>query len=529
MLKDALAEYETYKDEQPPVLDKDLRDIFKKTGSRSEFERNYFKKRNFVVTLALLALIFPEREEYLIRLRNYVYSVCEEYSWAVPAHCVNEADEYTVVDLFASETACMLAEIARLLGERLGTECVTLIAKECERRVFEPYGRNNYWWESGWNNWTAVCCGNIGIAMMRIAPERFQCEKERILRSMSAYISAFPNDGNCPEGLGYWHYGFGTWVWFADTLLQYTEGKTDLFKNQKAELIAAYAQKTLLCGGVTVSVSDSSMQGKIDPVLMAFLKDKYPDSCFPIPKEYTRYWRGNVSWVPVTRMLLYGLRVQYADKPSMRDYFFPSSGQAIINREVYSLFVKAGNNDESHNHNDVGSVILATACGQVFCDLGASTYFGGYFDPKIRYGVLNASSLGHSVPIVDGMGQKFGKEYRGTMTREENRIVVDFADAYGEAVEKLTRTFCLRKKSVEMIDEVCGCKELTERFVTRIKPMAVENGVKIGNVILSNKDVAPTIRETVEEKYYVGNPQTVYLIDYVFEGLNKAVFLMEIE
>lgn len=138
----------------------------------ANLSRNTSKKRNFVVTLALLALIFPESDEYLIRLRNYVHSVCEEYSWVVPAHCVNEADAYTVVDLFASETACMLAEIARLLGERLGSECVTLIGKECEKRVFEPYNRKNYGWESGWNNWTSVCCGNISTVISIIGKEK---------------------------------------------------------------------------------------------------------------------------------------------------------------------------------------------------------------------------------------------------------------------------------------------------------------------------------------------------------------------
>ena len=48
---------------------------------------------------------------YVAFLANIMWSVCDEYTWALPAHVHGglEDEEYTV-DLFASETACCLAE-----------------------------------------------------------------------------------------------------------------------------------------------------------------------------------------------------------------------------------------------------------------------------------------------------------------------------------------------------------------------------------------------------------------------------------
>ena len=93
----------------PPALSKKLRGYFLEQGTREEFERPYFKKRTLTAHAALLALIFPNEEEYLALLIKYLSSTLGEISWALPAHCVGVESEFTGVDLFAAETACMLS------------------------------------------------------------------------------------------------------------------------------------------------------------------------------------------------------------------------------------------------------------------------------------------------------------------------------------------------------------------------------------------------------------------------------------
>ena len=521
--------YNEHKDNLAVVLPQSLRRVFAEKGTREEFERPYFSKRKFTTASALLALIYPEHDEYLAMLKQNILSICEESSWAVPAHCTDTADETTCVDLFSSETAGMLAEIFVLLSDRLGENIGERIKKEIERRVLEPYHNNTYWWDSGFNNWTAVCCANIGIAMMSVSPERFEENKARIMSSMKAFIDAFPDDGNCTEGLAYWHFGFGCWVWFADALGEYSGGKINLFNNPKIAKIASYAQKVFMKGGATVSIGDSSRKGRADEGLLAYLYEKYPSECVVLPKELTGNVVTGVSWLSRSRWLLYGVGVRHETTLPRANYLFENCGQLIVNLEKYSLFVKAGHNGESHNHNDVGSFILSTENGQVLCDLGSGKYFKGYFDDDVRYTLLNNASWGHSVPIIDGQYQRTGTEYRGSLSWTGNKITVDFAGAYDGAVEALMRSFSYDENGVTLSDEWQGCSEVVERFITLIEPKIIVGGVQIEEVLLTCANAVPKISTGSYETHGMQSTlQTVYIIDFVFCGTERSDFRISV-
>ena len=60
--------------------------MFFETGNRMIYEKNYFYRRRRMNCLALLALIYPENEEYLTKLEDTMWTICDEYSWVVPAH-----------------------------------------------------------------------------------------------------------------------------------------------------------------------------------------------------------------------------------------------------------------------------------------------------------------------------------------------------------------------------------------------------------------------------------------------------------
>ena len=80
---------------------------------------------------------------------------------------------------------------------------------------------------------------------------------------------------------------------------------------------------------------------------------------------------------------------------------------------VDTFAAKCGHNGEEHNHNDIGSFILADDSGQLLVDLGCMEYTKENFGTQTRYTLLQNSSLGHSVPIIGGHPQKEGKEFFG--------------------------------------------------------------------------------------------------------------------
>jgi hypothetical protein len=79
---------------------------------------------------------------------------------------------------------------------------------------------------------------------------------------------------------------------------------------------------------------------------------------------------------------------------------------------------KGGNNDESHNHNDVGSFLLYREGSPVIVDAGAESYTAKTFSPQ-RYEIWTMQSAYHNLPTVGGVMQSAGEQYRAESVRCE--------------------------------------------------------------------------------------------------------------
>lgn len=545
-----LAAYKRYGYKQIHSLTYSMRMTHDRVGTREEFEVPYFERRYFLSATALLALLYPENGEYLFKVQDMLWAICDEWSWAGCSHTTAEKiNAETFIDLFAAETGLMLTEICLLLGDKLDEMVVQRTHKEIRRRIINSYENRRFWWEWATNNWTMVCSGNVASTMLYLDEDAFARQKERLFFSINNFMEANPDDGTCLEGLDYWHYGFGNYVWFADLYLAYTGGKSDLFRSGKIERLAGYPCRNFLCGNAAVSIADSLYHGKADIGLLHFLMEKYPQNVTPLPKKVMTVRKGNVGWHELSRNLLY-FNPTIPNAPlSKNDCLFAEAGQAIMHKKSYSLFVKAGHNEEPHNHNDVGSFILATKQGQILCDIGAGRYVDAYFQPATRYDFLCNSSRGHSVPIINGKYQQSGKNACGTLTQTRNTIQVDFSAAYGESgIETLVRTFSLQEAQVIIKDEFTpNYESFTERFVSFIHPTIEKDCVRLGNVrIYYDYSVATCHVSTENHVFHCGlapHGQTpcpdmqstpeqapVYLIDFhIKQQLQNIAFTLSIE
>ncbi len=518
-----------------PVLKYSVRSIYRKTGSRIEFETPYFRRRKLLTEAAVLSLLYPENEEYFVKFQDLIWAICDEYSWALPAHTLYVDKPETFIDLFAAETGFMLAEICYFLGDRMESFVRARAQAEVNRRIIESFINSPMPFENTTNNWLTVCAGSVAGAFIYLAPDRFETVKPRLLKALNRYLDYIPDDGSCTEGVSYWHYGFGSYVWAADLLYQFTNGEIDLFDNPKVEALAAYAQKCFMKGGDVATFADCPRNNKVDIVLNRYLKRRYPQSVVALPVECTGHVPERLhTWHYGLRSFIYYYPTVEAEKLPAVNYEMPSSGQVIVNTENYSLFVKAGHNDEEHNHNDVGSFILSDESGQVFVDLGSGRYNNEYFSPK-RYDSIYTSSRGHSVPIINGQYQKAGREYKGTLVRDGNRITVEMSAAYGiDKLNRLTRVFEYGDKGIVMTDVCDGDVEVTERFVSLVKPVINEDSFTVGNVtVKTEKDKISSLTGNFEvgecfineSKYHSKPTETIYLIDCVLKkGVKKISF-----
>lgn len=517
------------------------RKLFNITGSRHEFDNPYIKRRQYLTSAALLTLIYPEDERFLQELQDVIWAILEEFSWALPAHIhLSDAPAEISIDLFSAETGFSLAEICYLLSDRLDGEIRERIKTEIECRIINSYLKKTFWWENFKNNWAAVCAGCVAGTFIYLAPERFDSISERIYATMNCFLESFTQEGVCEEGLTYWQYGFGTFVWFADLLRQFTNGKKDYFASEKVEKIASYAQKNFICGNQAVSFSDSLRNVKMHGALMGFLANRYPQSVHTLPAALTSRIYGNTlsndeNWIKCIRDFVYFDLSSDKGRLEKQNYDFIGSGQVIVNTDRYSLAVKANHNDEPHNHNDVGTFILATQEGQVFCDYGSGMYTKEYFSAA-RYDYLCTSSRGHSVPIINGAYQKTGKEYCGSITHEGNEITAEIAGAYGQKeLVSVKRRFRYFDDKIELSDTFLSKNkngEYTDRFVTLIQPKVFEEYIFVGNVKLSFDKACVKVSVSSEEQAMHnmdGETETMYLIDFALnKGIKCAKFVFEI-
>lgn len=95
---------------------------------------------------------------------------------------------------------------------------------------------------------------------------------------------------------------------------------------------------------------------------------------------------------------------------------------------------KGGNNQESHNHNDVGSCILYYNALPVLIDAGVGTYTRQTFGPE-RYTIWTMQSDYHNLPLINGTSQKNGREFAAhsqqyKATAKTVSYQVDIARAY---------------------------------------------------------------------------------------------------
>ncbi|MGF0121881.1 MULTISPECIES: heparinase II/III domain-containing protein [unclassified Pseudoclavibacter] len=119
-----------------------------------------------------------------------------------------------------------------------------------------------------------------------------------------------------------------------------------------------------------------------------------------------------------------------------------------------SVAVKGGHNDENHNHNDVGTFLVASDGVPVIVDAGRPSYDARTFSER-RYELWPMRSEWHNVPLVAGRGQPTGREYAadvvGVQTGNAPSLELELAGAYDVAgLESWRREVLLDRERAEV-------------------------------------------------------------------------------
>ncbi len=509
--------------------------MFAIDGNRTVFQGPYYRRRVKLETAVILSLIYPEEQKYLDYAMDMIFAVCNEYCWAIPAHIPNllKVNNRTHIDLFACETAFMLSEVYTLLGDRLDPLIRDRIRVEIDKRVINSFLKHNTWgWENKCtNNWAAVCGGSMGCTIMLMRPELFESLKPRFDAIMESYLSGFKDDGFCTEGTHYWHYGFGFFCTYADMLRKFTDGKENYFERKKVHEIATFIQKMFLSEKKSVSFADAGHTLEYHIGMVHFLRGEYDDVKVYSPEySYINDDCGRFCWlVRAATWLDEDLYNNPVADDVDAEYYGADSQWLIKRTSSYGFAAKAGHNNEHHNHNDVGSFIIAKNGKHILTDPGVGNYTKQYFRAETRYAMIECSSLGHSTPHFGELCQKYGSEYKADDVKYENGIFsFEMAGAYGdESVKSIKRAFSFTDSTVTLADEFdyTGDEKISERIISIVKPELSDGKVLCDGLSINYGDdiSSVSVTETVTSKNI-----RIYLIDFILrDGSNKAVFTFE--
>lgn len=452
--------------EEWPELTEDLILEYSRTGQRMACEHVLAERRRRLVTW-VLAECCENEGRFLTPIERALRSFCAERMWVAPAHdprlATYEGTERSV-DLHASITAWNLALTSAWLGDRLSPDVRELVRENLERRVFEPFERTADWgtfplrWTKATGNWNAVChAGVVGAVLAAVDdPRRRAWFVASAERNLEAFLGGFGGDGSCSEGIAYFNFGFGHYCLLAEAVAVSSAGRIDWLGRPDVARIARFAARLEMLPGLYPNFADCPADIRPDDQLQAFLSRRLGFG-WRAAERRALDAAGGVESTALASTAVFALPALAAPPsatgadvpPPPRDWFDqagvlvarphdPATGMAVA--------LKGGHNSEHHNHNDVGSFIVALGGGMPLVDPGPEIYTARTFSDR-RYESPVLNSFGHPVPFVAGRLQRTGRKARGTPLRTEftpdrDTVVLDLRTCYDvEGLERLEREF----------------------------------------------------------------------------------------
>ena len=333
-----------------------------------------------------------------------VWLLCEQSSWCWPAHddafrergCGAARRSTTpYLDLGAGEVVGQLAWLDHLVGDGLERRYPGVrarIRREARVRVLEPFLRRRDWhWlglDGDVHNWNPWIHGNVLVAALALLDADDPARAEVValaIEGIDRYVAVLPQDGAIDEGYAYWWNGACRALEALDILAHATGGRLDAFDVPALRATVAFPHRMHLGGPWYLNLADGPARPPADAAVAR-----------PAPRGTARRRRGCRR--PTPPRTAHGRRRRDRDRRP-RPAAARHDGRRVDRRRAgivaapprcrgcrrrrcciarpsagtaagLTLAVKGGHNGEHHNHNDVGSFVVASDGVPVIVDAG---------------------------------------------------------------------------------------------------------------------------------------------------------------
>ncbi len=486
---------------------------YERSGSRVAME-NPFGANNTALSNLVLAELAEGKGRFIDQIINGVWNSCEMTSWALSAHLTVQKSKRSlpdykenIIDLTAGDLGAFLSwtwyffhnefdKINPVIAERL--------RYNIQQRILIPYlQRSDFWWQAlnykpGMlvNNWNPWCNFNVLTCFLLIEEDKDKRAEAvyRTMQSVDQFINYVKEDGACEEGPSYWGHAAGKMYDYLQLLSNASGGKISIFNEPMIKNMGEYIARSYVGNGWVVNFADASAKGGGEPGLI-YRYGKAVNST-----EMQSFAAYLVKANP-TSAEINANRDIFRSMENIRTYNELLSATPSLPNAVYSWYpqtqfcymrnksgfffaAKAGFNNESHNHNDVGTFSLYVDTLPVFIDAGVGTYTKQTFSSE-RYNIWTMQSNYHNLPMINGMPQQFGSAFKATdvaFNEKKHEFSLNMADAYAKdaAVKKWMRKYTLAPTQL-VIDDAFELSETKApnqvNFMTWAKPDIATPGV----------------------------------------------------
>ncbi len=478
----------------PHILATDFM-AFKKDGNRLKQETPFFERRRAVLAL-LRAELFEYKGRFLPDILNGIFLICEETYWGLSAHFLGYYGTSAIdkhyfniphshndyIDLFAAETGALIAIIYHILHDELQKFCPEILEYmefELNRRIITPYLKHTDTWWMGYkndvNNWNPWILSNILTVFLIAEKDKSVLDKavEKMLFEINKIYERLPDDGGCDEGASYWTVSGGMLFEFCEQLYIATGGKIDFFNDEKLRNIFMFEYNAYIGNCSFINFADGVFQVKgIHSLIYMIGKRLDDEKMISLACEMYRQQMAVPLREGRARRELFDI-IYKKDIPQDMPFKYESEIflkdlQVCAKRNAkWYLAFKGGNNDEGHNHNDVGNFIVCYDAIPVLCDAGCGVYTRQTFGAE-RYTIWTMRSDWHNLPVINGTLQMQGRKFCADSFGNSS---VSFSKAYTEqaGVLSIVRNFDILDDGIELYDKfefIKAQNSLSEHFIT---------------------------------------------------------------
>lgn len=530
---------EKYLDYKWQSIDASAYLAYERTGERQVMEAP-LKENRIALNALMMAELAEGKGRFVDQLINGTWHISHMPSWVLSAHLPRQRTgrslpdpDQQIIDLGSGALGAQMAVAYHFFHETFDKQdpVISRVLKAAiKKQILDPYlepsNQKPNWWlaydlpqGAVVNNWNPWCNADVILCFLLVEDDRARLEHavRQSLKSVDKFLAYVKVDGACEEGPAYWGHAAGKLYDYLQIINDATGGRISLFADRQIKDMGEYISRSFVRDGWVVNFADASARLSFSPALiynygLAVSSQEMKDFAIynlgnkkqgrfsrPVPVTWNDIYRALESLKCIGEMTerVDALNAKVDSGVSYEACLAELRGSVpaftwypetefcyVTNKSDWFFAAKGGHNNESHNHNDIGTFVLYKGAVPMFVDAGVGTYTKKTFSEE-RYTIWSMQSQWHNLPVINGAVQKNGGQYKSTSVYVNGKSAakvfrLDIAKAYIDEADckSWTREYKVADKMLTITDTY----DLSAR-----KASDVENFLVQGQVYLSGE------------------------------------------